>query len=293
MGPAAGATRAASPGGHTLRGRDGRQTARAEGRSARRHRSAPPVGPAAAGAGPHAGRFRGAGQLPAAARLPARAHARRAVGIGARRAALLRSAQHPLHHEHGDRRMGARQAHALCAAHRQRRSVHLGLRLGREAPPAARARGCTTTIAAPACSACAARPAPTSRCFATRRARSRRSSTRKASATCRSASTSSSRRCCSSCRSSGIDVRDGQQTLLAAREVKNLDELTLLNMAAAMVDGVYHDIAEALKPGIREKRYRCARNQAPVRDGLATASRRSTRSPASAAARIRTTSPTG
>src|SRR6266404_4920915 len=50
----------------------------------------------------------------------------------------------------------------------------------------------------------------------------------------------------------GIDVRDGQQTLLAAREVKNIDELVLLNMAAAMVDGVYQDIAEALKPGVKE-----------------------------------------
>jgi len=37
-----------------------------------------------------------------------------------------------------------------------------------------------------------------------------------------------------------------------AREVKNIDELTLLNMAAAMVDGVYTDIAAALKPGIKE-----------------------------------------
>src|SRR3970282_250767 len=50
----------------------------------------------------------------------------------------------------------------------------------------------------------------------------------------------------------GIEVRDGQQVLLQAREVKNIDELTLLNMAAAMVDGVYQDIAEALKPGVRE-----------------------------------------
>jgi Xaa-Pro aminopeptidase len=50
----------------------------------------------------------------------------------------------------------------------------------------------------------------------------------------------------------GIEVRDGQQTMLQAREVKNIDELTLLNMAAAMVDGVYTDIAEALKPGIQE-----------------------------------------
>jgi len=50
----------------------------------------------------------------------------------------------------------------------------------------------------------------------------------------------------------GIEIRDGQQTMLAAREVKNIDELTLLNMAAAMVDGVYQDIAEALKPGVQE-----------------------------------------
>jgi Xaa-Pro aminopeptidase len=50
----------------------------------------------------------------------------------------------------------------------------------------------------------------------------------------------------------GIEVRDGQQVLLQAREVKSIDELTLLNMAAAMVDGVYQDIAEALKPGVKE-----------------------------------------
>jgi Xaa-Pro aminopeptidase len=50
----------------------------------------------------------------------------------------------------------------------------------------------------------------------------------------------------------GIDVRDAQQTMLRAREVKNVDELMLLNVAAAMVDGVYFDIAKALKPGARE-----------------------------------------
>src|SRR5438445_10488398 len=50
----------------------------------------------------------------------------------------------------------------------------------------------------------------------------------------------------------GIEVRDGQQVMLEAREVNNIDELTLLNMAAAMVDGVYQDIAEALKPGVQE-----------------------------------------
>jgi len=50
----------------------------------------------------------------------------------------------------------------------------------------------------------------------------------------------------------GVDVRDGQQVMLEARMIKSQDELTLLNMAAAMVDGVYQDIYEALKPGVRE-----------------------------------------
>ena len=50
----------------------------------------------------------------------------------------------------------------------------------------------------------------------------------------------------------GVEVRDGQQVMLDAREIKSHDEITLLNMAAAMGDGVYQHIFEALKPGIRE-----------------------------------------
>ena len=50
----------------------------------------------------------------------------------------------------------------------------------------------------------------------------------------------------------GIDVRDGQQVMLDARLIKSADEIMLLSTAAAMVGGVYQDIAEALKPGIRE-----------------------------------------
>ena len=50
----------------------------------------------------------------------------------------------------------------------------------------------------------------------------------------------------------GIEVRDGQQVMLDAREVKSMDEIILLNMAAAMVDGVYQMIYEDLKPGVRE-----------------------------------------
>jgi Xaa-Pro dipeptidase len=50
----------------------------------------------------------------------------------------------------------------------------------------------------------------------------------------------------------GITVRDGQQVMLDAREVKSPDEIMLLNVACAMVDGAYQLIAERLKPGIRE-----------------------------------------
>jgi Xaa-Pro dipeptidase len=51
---------------------------------------------------------------------------------------------------------------------------------------------------------------------------------------------------------SGITVRDAQQVMLNAREVKSIDEITLLNTACAMVDGAYQLIAERLKPGIKE-----------------------------------------
>lgn len=50
----------------------------------------------------------------------------------------------------------------------------------------------------------------------------------------------------------GLHITDGQQIMLDAREIKNIDEIVLLNQAAAMVDGVYHMIFEELKPGVRE-----------------------------------------
>jgi len=50
----------------------------------------------------------------------------------------------------------------------------------------------------------------------------------------------------------GLDIRDGQQVMLDAREIKSKDEITLLATAAAMVDGTYQDIAQALRPGVRE-----------------------------------------
>lgn len=50
----------------------------------------------------------------------------------------------------------------------------------------------------------------------------------------------------------GLAVVDGQQAMMRAREIKNPDEITLLTQACAMVDGVYQDIFDMLKPGIRE-----------------------------------------
>ena len=50
----------------------------------------------------------------------------------------------------------------------------------------------------------------------------------------------------------GLKVVDGQQAMLEAREIKSIDEIALLNRAAAMVDGAYHLVHEELKPGVRE-----------------------------------------
>jgi len=50
----------------------------------------------------------------------------------------------------------------------------------------------------------------------------------------------------------GLSTLDAQQPMLDARHIKSADEIMLLTQAAAMVDGVYQDVVEALKPGIRE-----------------------------------------
>jgi Xaa-Pro dipeptidase len=50
----------------------------------------------------------------------------------------------------------------------------------------------------------------------------------------------------------GLHVVDCQQAMLDARVIKNIDEIVLLTQAAAMVDGVYADIVDALRPGVRE-----------------------------------------
>ena len=50
----------------------------------------------------------------------------------------------------------------------------------------------------------------------------------------------------------GVEVVDGQQALMNAREVKTEEEIELLKVAAAMVDATYLDIAKAIRPGAKE-----------------------------------------
>ena len=66
----------------------------------------------------------------------------------------------------------------------------------------------------------------------------------------------------------GLTVVDAQQHMLDARVIKSRDEIMLLTQAVAMVDGVYQDIVERLKPGIRENEIVALRQPAALRDGL-------------------------
>ncbi|WP_417317738.1 M24 family metallopeptidase [Emcibacter sp.] len=59
----------------------------------------------------------------------------------------------------------------------------------------------------------------------------------------------------------GLKVVDAQQVFLDAREIKSMDEIILLNMAASMVDGVYQKISDMLKPGVRENEIVAMANQ--------------------------------
>jgi Xaa-Pro dipeptidase len=50
----------------------------------------------------------------------------------------------------------------------------------------------------------------------------------------------------------GLEVVDGQQVFLDARRIKTPDEITLLTMAATMVDAAYDELYRFLRPGVRE-----------------------------------------
>ena len=90
----------------------------------------------------------------------------------------------------------------------------------------------------------------------------------------------------------GLKIKDGQQVMLDAREIKSSDEIALLNRAAAMVDGAYDLVNENAAAGRARKRHRRRGQQVPLHATAPTTWRRSTPFPASAAIRIRTISPT-
>jgi Xaa-Pro aminopeptidase len=50
----------------------------------------------------------------------------------------------------------------------------------------------------------------------------------------------------------GLTIIDGQQLMSDAREIKTVDEISLLTHSAAMVDAAYHELYRAMKPGMRE-----------------------------------------
>jgi Xaa-Pro dipeptidase len=147
--------------------------------------------------------------------------------------------------------VGPRQADPLLAAHGQRRPLHLGLRLGRQAPPLYTPWLCKDHCRAGLLGLRGA-VGGDGKLF--------RSAAREIKALLVEEGVADMPLGVDivevpmmlELQKLGIDVRDAQQTMLQAREIKNIDELMLLNMAAAMVDGVYFDIAQALKPGVKE-----------------------------------------
>jgi Xaa-Pro aminopeptidase len=50
----------------------------------------------------------------------------------------------------------------------------------------------------------------------------------------------------------GLNIVDGQQLMSNAREIKTVDEISLLTHSAAMVDAAYFDLYQAMRPGFRE-----------------------------------------
>ena len=65
----------------------------------------------------------------------------------------------------------------------------------------------------------------------------------------------------------GIEIADGQEPLLEARAIKSPDEIKALEMAAAMVDGVFYEMQEAIRPGVRENELVALANELLYRHG--------------------------
>ena len=211
------------------------------------------AGPAAAGRDTRRWTSRSASTSGACTTTASPARARALAGSGSERP-LLRSAQHPVHHEHRHRRVGARQAHATrCSPATATRTSDFG--------SAANITDCTPWLHHDHCRAgLGLRGRGGDGALATPRA-IRGLPTPKgwmplgldvveppmSSCEARIECATASRRC-------------------SKREVKNIDELRCSTWPPRWSGGVYQDIAEALKPGVRESDCR-ARHLAPVRNG--------------------------
>ena len=59
----------------------------------------------------------------------------------------------------------------------------------------------------------------------------------------------------------GLEIADGQQTILEARMIKTKDEVELLKTSAAMVDAAFEKVVRTIRPGMRENDLVAAANQ--------------------------------
>ena len=66
----------------------------------------------------------------------------------------------------------------------------------------------------------------------------------------------------------GVHITDGSQVMLAARKIKTDQEIALLDQSAGLVDAVYEEIYEMLRPGVYEHEIVAPRTPAALRDGL-------------------------
>ena len=189
-------------------------------------------------------------------------------GLRPRRGPAVRLQQHPLRHEHPHRRVGARQDDPLRAPDARRQPAHLGLRVGGQAPPPELPVAAPRRTSTPAWSGCAGRSPPTPACSA-----------RAAREICEILKAEgvldmplgvdiAEPPMVAALEAEGITVRDGQQVMLDAREVKSIDEIMLLNTACSMVDGAYQMIVRAAQAGHPRERARRRGHEVPVRPRL-------------------------
>ena len=185
-------------------------------------------------------------------------------GVVARRLAVLRLRQHPLHDRDPHRHVGDGQADPLRPAAARRRSDRVGLRFGRRATTSCTTRGSTTARHAGRRERRRPRRAgristlrgafPPGRRARRRRRhqglrRARRARSGERAARRRRRRDAGPRR---AARPRASSVVDGQQVFLEARRIKTADEIRLLTQACSMVDAAYEELYRFLRPGVRE-----------------------------------------